>query len=91
VKWQAQGDGDGVKVRLVKRDESATATAWTVVGAQQTYTDAGSPYDVTVSTYDFADETMAADTSYSIEVEAEVAATGSNLFAVGIETSKRVY
>ena len=91
VKWQAEGNGDGIKVRLVKRNENGTDTAWSVVGAQQTYTDAGTPYDVTVSTYDFADETMAANYSYSIEIESEVASTGSRLYAVGIESSKRVY
>jgi len=91
VKWQAQGDADGVKIRILKRDESGTATAWTVVGAQQTYTDAGAPYDVTVSTYDVADEALSANTSYIIEVESEKAATGSNLFSVGIETSTRAY
>jgi len=91
VKWQADGNNDGVKVRLVKRDESGTNTGWTVVGAQQTYTDAGTPYDVTVSTYDFTDETMAANYSYSIEVESEKANTGTKLYSVGAETSKRVY
>ena len=91
VKWQADGVNDGVKVRLVKRDESGTVTGWTVVGSQQTYKDTGVPWDVTVSTYDFQDETMAANYSYSIEVESEVVMTGVNLFAVGIESSKRVY
>jgi len=91
VKWQAVGTGDGVKVRLVRRDDSGTATAWTVVGAQQTYTDAGSPYDVTVSTYDFADETMAADNSYAIEVESVFSSVGVSVYAVGVETSKRVF
>lgn len=91
VKWQALGTGDGVMARLIKRDESGSAAGWTVVGAQQTYTDAGSPFDVTVSAYDFADETMGAGYSYSIEVESEVVAAGVKLFAVGVETSKRVF
>jgi hypothetical protein len=91
VKWQAAGANDGVKLRLVKRDESGTTTGWTVVGAQQIYTDAGSPYDVTVSTYDFSDETMGANHAYAIEVESEIAASGAKLFSVGIESSKRIY
>ncbi|MBN1900597.1 hypothetical protein JW926_04640, partial [Candidatus Sumerlaeota bacterium] len=91
VKWQAMGNGDGVKLRIVKRDESGTSSNWTIVGTQQTYTDTGSPYDVTVSVYDFTDETMSANYSYAIEIEAEMASSGVNLFAAGIETSKRVY
>jgi len=92
VKWQAEGNNDGVKVRLVKRDENGMATGWTIVGAQRTFTDAKSPYDVTVSTYDLTpDETMAANHSYSIEVESEKVTSGVKLFSVGVETSKRVY
>jgi len=91
VKWQAEGSNDGVKVRLVKRDESGTDTAWTVIGSQQTYTDPSSPYPVTVSTYNFADETMSANYSYLIEVESVKASTGVRLYSVGIESSKRVY
>jgi len=90
VKWQAQGAGDGIKVRLIKRDESGTESAWTLVGAQQTYTDADAPYDVIVSIYDFDDETMAANHSYTIEVESAVVSAGVKLFAVGLEMSKRV-
>jgi len=90
VKWQAQGAGDGIKVRLIKRDESGTESAWTLVGAQQTYTDAEEPYDVAVSVYDFDDETMAANHSYTIEVESAVVSAGVKLFAVGLEMSKRV-
>ncbi|HON49466.1 MAG TPA: hypothetical protein PLI82_02615 [Candidatus Sumerlaeota bacterium] len=89
VKWQAQGAGDGIKVRLIKRDESGTESAWTLVGAQQTYTDADAPYDVAVSVYDFDDETMAANHSYTIEVESAVVSAGVKLFAVGLEMSKR--
>jgi len=91
VKWNALGDADGVKIRLIKRDESAVTTAFTVVGVQQTYTDAGAPYDVTISTYTLpAAETMAANASYQIEIESEVAATGVNLYSVGVESTTRV-
>ena len=61
------------------------------MGAQQTYVDSGTPFPVTVSTYDFMDETIGANYSYSIEVEAEVATSGVFLYSVGIETNKRVY
>ena len=91
VKWQAAGNNDGVKVRLLKRDESGTAAGWTLMGAQQSYTDPSSPYPVTVSTYNFTDETMSANYSYVIEVESVKATTGVRLYSVGIETSKRVY
>lgn len=91
VKWQATGANDGVKLRLVKRDESGTSTDWMVVGSQQTYTDSASPYDVTVNTYDFSDETLEVNYAYAIEVESEIAATGAKLFSVGIESSKRIY
>jgi hypothetical protein len=90
VRWQAVGDGDGVKVTLKKRDESGTDTAWTAVGAQQTFVDAGTPFPVTYSIYDFADETMEARHAYEIEVESVVPWGGVNLFGVGIESSKRV-
>jgi hypothetical protein len=90
VQWQAQGNADGVLLRLVKCARGGGTVAWTVIGAQQTYTDAGAPYDITTSEYDVADETMAASTTYAIEVEAQ-AVTGVNLFSVGVETSKRIY
>ena len=90
VKWQAEGANDGVKVQLTKRVETGTDTAWTVVGAEQTYTDPGAVFPVTVSTYDFADETTVEGTSYRIEVKAVVATTATNLFSVGLETSQRV-
>jgi hypothetical protein len=91
VRWQAIGNADGVLLRLVKRVESGTDTAWTLVGAQQTYTDLGTPYPVTLSTYDIADTTLDADTFYAIEIKSQMMATGVNLYSVGIETSKRVY
>jgi len=91
VKWQAGGAEDGLKLRMVKRDESGTATAWTTVGAQQTYTDAGAPYDVTVSEYDLPDETLASNYSYAVEVESVVTTASSAFIAVRIETGKRVY
>jgi pectin methylesterase-like acyl-CoA thioesterase len=87
VKWQGGAANDGVKVRLAKRLESDSTPGFTTVGAEQTYIGA----NVTVSVYDFADETMAADTSYSIEVQSVVASREARLFSVGIETSKRVY
>jgi len=49
------------------------------------------PFDVTVSTYDFPDETLAADTSYAIEVESVKASSSVALYSAGVETSKRVY
>ncbi|MCX7000651.1 MAG: hypothetical protein NT106_10225 [Candidatus Sumerlaeota bacterium] len=93
VEWQAEGNNSGVKVRLVKR--ALKAASWTTVGAQQTYTDSASPYDITVCSgapeyYDFADETTVTGYVYGIEVESEVVSTGTRLYSVGIETSKRV-
>ena len=87
VKYKGATSPDGVKVRLVKRDESGTSTGWTAVGSQQTYTNNA----VTVSTYDFADETISGDCSYAIEVESVVTDSETRLYSVGIETSKRVY
>jgi hypothetical protein len=69
-----------------KRDESGATTAWTTVGAQQSPSTSAS---VTVTTYDLADETMDANTSYIIEVESEVTSTGVNLYSVGTETNQR--
>jgi len=62
-----------------------------VVGAQQTFKDSSAPFDVTVSTYDFADETMAENYSYAMEVLSDLSTTGVRLFSVGVETSKRAY
>jgi hypothetical protein len=86
VKWQGQNAADGVKFTIRKRDESGATTAWTTVGAQQSPSTSAS---VTVTTYDVADETMDANTSYIIEVESEVTSTGVNLYSAGIETNKR--
>ncbi len=87
VKYKGGGTGDGVKVRLVKRDESGTNTGWSVVGTQQSYTSA----NVACAVYDFADETMADNYSYSIEIESEVLSVGVYLYSAGIEAGMRVF
>ena len=92
VKWCANAQDNGIKVRLVKRDETAYKDAWTVVGAQQSYIDSAGDLNININTYDFADETMQANYSYSIEVESVVDnPVGVRLYSFGIETSKRVY
>jgi hypothetical protein len=91
VKWQAEGKIDGIVMRLVKRNESATGNYWTVVGVPQTYVDGTGKQKVWVSTYNLPDETMAENYSYGIEIESEKVASGVKLFSVGAETSKRVY
>lgn len=88
VKWQGGHAADGVKFSLLKRTESGTTVAFTTVGAEQTPAASAS---VTVTTYDFADETMSADTSYSIRVDAVLAVTSVLVYSVGVESSKRVY
>lgn len=90
VKWQAGGNNDGVKLRLLKRDETAVTTAWSVVGVQQTYVDAGTPFPVTLSSYTLpATETVAEGYSYQIEVQSVVATSAAYLYAVGYKTSAR--
>jgi len=92
VKWCANAQDNGIKVRLVKRDETAYNDAWMVVGAQLPYIDSAGDLNININTYDFADETMQANYSYSIEVESVVDnPVGVRLYSVGIETSKRVY
>jgi len=92
VKWCANAQDNGIKVRLVKRDESACNNAWTVVGAQQSYIDSAGDINININTYDFADETTQANHSYTIEVESVVDnPVGVRLYSFGIETSKRVY
>lgn len=91
VRWQAVGDGDGVILTLQERVVTGTVTAWTTIGAAQTYTDPGAPYPVTPNIYDVADTTLADTKAYRIMVESQVAADGANLFDVGVETSKRAY
>ena len=92
VKWCANAQDNGIKVRLVKRDETAYNDSWTVVGAQQSYIDSAGDLNININTYDFADETMQANHSYAIEVESVVDnPVGVRLYSFGIETSKRVY
>lgn len=91
VKWQAEGQGDGVKIRLVKRDESGSAGAWTIVSASDSYTDNVPDLDVKVSVFDLPDAALSVNYSYSIEVISDVASYAVRLYSVGIETSKRIY
>jgi len=86
AKWRG-GTSIGITLRLLKRNEAATDTAWTQVGATQTWTGAG----VTVSTWDLTDETLAAGYSYSIEITSwnSTGQTPSVLYSIGMETSKR--
>ena len=92
VKWCANAQNNGIKVRFVKRDETAYNDSWTVVGAQQSYIDSAGDLNININTYDFADETMQANHSYAIEVESVVDnPVGVRLYSFGIETSKRVY
>ncbi len=91
ARWQAWGDNDGIKLSLLKRDETGTASGFTTVGAEQTYIDSASPYDITLSTYDLPDETTQSGYSYIIQIKCVKATTGAYLYSVGVETSKRVY
>jgi len=91
IKWKAQGKNDGVKVRIIKRDESGSESLWSVVAAQQTYTDSNPPFDITVSTYELAEETMQENYSYAVEVESVVESKGVKLYSFGLETIKRIY
>lgn len=89
VKWDGDGS-DGVKFRIVKRDDSSTlSTIWTVEGSQQSPTTGSS---VTVTTYNIADFALVANTSYAIEVESVVSGGGNcYVYSVGIETTFRIY
>lgn len=87
VKWQGGHASDGVSFRLVKRDESGTTTALTAVGATTSPTGSA----VAVTEYDVADETVAADHSYSLEVAMIVTNTSVTVFAAGVQTSTLKY
>lgn len=93
VRWQAAGDEDGVKLRLVKRDSTGATLTWTTCDEQATYVDSDAPYDVTtLSILDIdPDETLVAGYGYAVEIEAEKFTTGVRVADVAIETSKRAY
>ena len=89
VKFSGTDASTGWLVSIYKRDESSTgATAGTLVGAQQTMTGSGA----TITTYDVADETMSANTSYWVLLESEVpGGQTTTLYSVGVETSVRYH
>ncbi|MCK9601782.1 MAG: hypothetical protein M0R06_22250 [Sphaerochaeta sp.] len=76
---------------LQKRVVTGTVTAWTTIGAAQTYTDAATPYPVTPSIYDVADFTLTDGEAYRIQVTSTIGGAAVNLFDIGIETTKRAY
>lgn len=86
VKHGADAADHGVKVSLLYRDEDSSDTAWTLHGAEQTYTIAA----VTVSVYDFADLLMLENYSYMIKVKSVSIADVCRLYSVGIETRIRL-
>ena len=87
VKYSGTDASTGVIVTLRKRDESSTTTTYTTVGAAQTMLNSG----VVVTTYDFANETISANTSYEIMFESEIPVGQTvTLYAWGIETTERV-
>jgi len=86
AKFQGIGASDGIKLRIVKRDESTTDTAWTVIGSEQTWTSTS----VIVSTYNPTDFEMLEDFSYAIEITSKVGVTAVSLFSVGVETNARL-
>lgn len=93
-KWgkASTANTNGIQFKLVKRlDSTNAATAWTTVGTLQSSTNTGG---VTVVTYNIDDETMAANTTYALIVNAEVVDGGAeaiDVYSAGIETNKRVY
>ena len=86
VKWDGTTGIDGVKLRIVKRQDSSTTTGWTPIGTQQEYLGDS----VTVSEYNCTDFTIDAGYSYCIEIESEVGGSGAFLYCVGVETGARV-
>jgi hypothetical protein len=87
VKFEAHGNADGVKLRFAKRNDSTnTSTAWTTIGAEQTYT---ANVAVAVETYNVADEVMNESYSYAIIVTSVVADDSVSLYSVGVQTGPR--
>lgn len=89
VKWQADDEGDGVRVRLLKRDESGTASAFTTVVSDVDFT-GGTAVEVDTHMLSPA-VAIEADTAYLLQVESIVAGTGVSLYSWGVETSERGY
>jgi len=86
VKWDGTTEIDGVKLRIVKRQDSGTSTGWTPIGTHQEYYGDS----VTVSEYDCTDFSIDAGYSYCIEIESVVDAAGAFLYSVGVKTGPRV-
>jgi len=77
---------DGVKIKLLKRNESGTVSAWTTVGVEREFVSS----TITVFTYDLPDEVMSANYSYCIVVNSYIEGTWAEIYSVGYETKKRV-
>lgn len=88
IKQQVDNAADNVVLTVVKRDESATGTSFTTIGAAQTYTGDTTP---TVQPYDVPDETLAANTSYSIKVDMDGGNSWARVYSVGFEFSTLKY
>lgn len=87
VKYIGNGAGDGVKINIVYRDDSGTASTWTDQFAQQTSTSTS----ITRFEYDCADFVMLDNYTYCIKIEAEVPTASTYLYGVGFEIDKRYY
>jgi len=80
------GEEDGLRLVILKRDESSTNSAWVTVGAEQHYT----AENIQVKTYDVPDFTLEANYSYQIKIFSDLNDIGLDLYSVGIETQKRL-
>lgn len=79
VKYQGSASDDGVKIELVRRDESGNATAWSVLDASANQTNtAVTNYTLTLG----ATRTVEANYTYAIRVTSEVGTTGATVFAL---------
>jgi len=90
TKWGTADSAVGISMELVKRDESATGSAWTTIGASQSYTGVTA---VTVQTYDPTDETIVDGYAYAIHLRplSDGADSPIQLYSVSVETTVRVY
>lgn len=87
IKFQGEGKGDGIKIRLLMRDELGKNGEWSVAGNEKSFTSS----EINTAVYEFPDEELKQNFSYSVEIISIKDKKGVKVFSVGLRTSKRVY
>lgn len=87
VKFDGEHNENGIKIKLIKRNEINSDINWTIVGEEKIFR-AG---EINTSVLDFHEEVMEENHSYCIEITSVIKRGGIKLHSIGIQTTKRVY